>query len=86
MSILPRGVCLNEPLFSSLSEARNLIEAWRVDYNTCRPHISLGGMVPTIYAQQTRSHRPGLPELRTGSAHRALNPEPKQERKANRLY
>lgn len=81
-----RDECLNEHLFSSMSEARSLIEAWRVDYNTCRPHTSLGGLAPAIYAQQTRNHRPGSPELRMGSAHRALNPEPKQERKANRLY
>lgn len=81
-----RDECLNEHLFTSLSEARSLIETWRVDYNTCRPHTSLGGLAPAIYAQQTRNHRPGSPELRMGSAHRALNPEPKQERKANRLY
>lgn len=81
-----RDECLNEHLFSSLSEARSLIEAWRVDYNTCRPHTSLGGLAPAIYVQKTRNHRPGSPELRRGSAHRALNPELKQERKANRLY
>ena len=81
-----RDECLNEHLFSSLSEARSLIEAWRIDFNTCRPHTSLGGLAPAIYAQQTRKHRPGSPELRMGSAHRALNPEHKQERKANRLY
>jgi putative transposase len=81
-----RDECLNEHLFSSLSEARCLIEAWRIDYNTCRPHTSLGGLAPAIYAQKTRKHRPGSPELRMGYAHRALNPKPKQERKANRLY
>ena len=80
-----RDECLNEHLFCSLVEARTLIEAWRVDYNTCRPHTSLGGLAPAIYAQQTRKHRHGSPELRMGSAHRALKPEHKQERKANRL-
>lgn len=81
-----RDECLNEHLFTALAEARTLIEAWRIDYNTCRPHTSLGGLAPAIYAQQTRNRRPGSPELRISSAHRALNPEPKQERKANRLY
>jgi putative transposase len=69
--------CLNEHLFFSLVEARTQIEAWRIDYNTCRPHTSLGGLAPAIYARQTRNQRPGSPELRMGSAHRALNPEHK---------
>jgi len=76
-----RDECLNEHLLTSLSEARSLIEVWRVDYNTYRPHTSIGGLAPAIYAQQTRNRRPGSPELRMGSAHRALNPEPKQERR-----
>jgi putative transposase len=29
-----RDECLNEHLFSSLTAARRIIEAWRVDYNT----------------------------------------------------
>ncbi|ABI66751.1 hypothetical protein Mmar10_2459 [Maricaulis maris MCS10] len=81
-----RDECLNEHLFTSLSEARSLIEASRIDYNNCRSHTSLGGLAPAIYAAKTRHHRPGSPELRMGSAHRALNPKPKPERKANRLY
>jgi putative transposase len=32
-----RDECLNEHVFSSLAEARRLIEAWRIDYNTERP-------------------------------------------------
>ena len=54
-----RVECLNEHLFSSLSEARSLIETWRIDYNICRPHTSLGGLAPAIYAQQTHNRRPG---------------------------
>lgn len=30
--------CLNEHLFTSLTEARPLVESWRIDYNTVRPH------------------------------------------------
>ncbi len=37
-----RNECLNEHWFISLQEAKELIEAWRVDYNTERPHSSLG--------------------------------------------
>jgi transposase InsO family protein len=35
-----RDECLNEHMFSSLSQARQLIEAWRDDYNHKRPHTS----------------------------------------------
>ena len=39
-----RDECLNEHLFSSLTGARRTIEAWRIDYNTARPHTSLNGL------------------------------------------
>ena len=35
-----RDECLNEHVFSSLAQARRVIEAWRIDYNTERPHSS----------------------------------------------
>ena len=41
-----RDECLNEHVFSSLVEARRIIEAWRVDYNTERPHSSLAYRPP----------------------------------------
>ena len=31
-----RDECLNEHVFSSLAQARHIIEAWRIDYNTVR--------------------------------------------------
>jgi putative transposase len=30
--------------------ARALLETWRIDYNTNRPHSRLGWMSPTAYA------------------------------------
>ena len=45
-----RDECLNEHLFSSLAAARRIIEAWRVDYNTERPHTSLDGLTPAAFA------------------------------------
>ena len=45
-----RDECLNEHWFSTLAEARNLIEAWRQDYNHVRPHSSLNYMTPAEYA------------------------------------
>jgi len=41
-----RDECLNEAWFLSLPDARRIIEAWRQDYNTVRPH-SLGGHLKT---------------------------------------
>jgi putative transposase len=59
-----RDECLNEHLFTGLGEAGQIIEAWRIDYNTRRPHTSLGGLTPREFAtRQARS-----PELNKGSA------------------
>ena len=32
--------------FASLIEAQVVVEAWRIEYNTYRPHGSLGGLTP----------------------------------------
>lgn len=45
-----RDECLNEHWFASVAEARALIEAWRVDYNTLRPHSALQGATPAQFA------------------------------------
>jgi len=45
-----RDECLNEHLFGNLKEAREIIEEWRTDYNTLRPHTSLDGLTPTEFA------------------------------------
>lgn len=47
-----RDECLNEHAFRSLSEARHIVEAWRIDYNTIRPHSSLGGLPPSVFASR----------------------------------
>lgn len=52
-----RDECLNETLFANLSEVREIIEAWRIDYNTNRPHTSLNGLTPTEFAARpTEGH------------------------------
>ena len=45
-----RDECLNEQLFTNLAEARQIIEEWRIDYNTNRPHSSLNGLTPIEFA------------------------------------
>ena len=59
-----RDECLNEHAFASLAEARRIIEAWRIDYNTVRPHTSLGGLAPSIFANRSlRDQNPAGPNL-----------------------
>jgi putative transposase len=41
-----REECLNQHWFESLEEARQLLEAWRIEYNTERPHSSLDNRTP----------------------------------------
>lgn len=45
-----RDELLNETLFVSLAHARDRLAAWRLDYNTVRPHSAIGNMPPAIYA------------------------------------
>jgi putative transposase len=50
-----RDECLNEYVFSSLREARTIIEAWRHDYNQLRPHSSLGYLAPEEFAARNQA-------------------------------
>ena len=47
-----RDECQNETLFSSLSEARDLLAEWRDDYNRVRPHSALANKTP----EEFRNH------------------------------
>ena len=58
-----RDECLNEHVFCSLAQARRIIEAWRIDYNTVRPHSSLGYLTPEEFAASWRAvHQEQSPE------------------------
>jgi putative transposase len=46
-----RDECLNEAWFLSVADARRIIEAWRQDYNTVRPHSALGYLTPGEFEQ-----------------------------------
>jgi putative transposase len=50
-----RDECLNQNYFTSLSDAKTAIEAWRKDYNGTRPHSSLGDLTPTEFAIKIKS-------------------------------
>ena len=46
-----RAECLDQEWFSSLQQAREIIEAWRISYNSHRPHSSLGYVPPDTWAK-----------------------------------
>jgi len=47
-----REECLNRSWFTSLADARRQLEAWRIDYNTERPHSSLAYRTPVEFARR----------------------------------
>ena len=53
-----RDECLNEHLFRSLRDAREIIKAWRRDYNHERPHTSLHGLTPMEFATRSKRDEP----------------------------
>jgi transposase InsO family protein len=56
-----RDELLNVEEFATLFEAQVLTEAWRVEYNTYRPHSSLGGLTPAEYTERWTINQPALP-------------------------
>jgi putative transposase len=56
-----RDELLNVEEFGSLLEAQVVVESWRTEYNTYRPHSSLGGHTPTEYLSKWTTSQPALP-------------------------
>jgi len=52
-----RNECLNDNIFVSLHSARNIIEDWRQDYNSERPHSSLNNMTPEEFATRFKEQQ-----------------------------
>ena len=56
-----RDQLLNVEEFTSLTVAHVVVEAWRIEYNTYRPHSALGGLTPAEYAATwTSTNQPAL--------------------------
>jgi putative transposase len=56
-----RDELLNLEEFPSLTLAQVVVEAWRIEYNTYRPHSALGGLPPAEYAATwTSTTQPAL--------------------------
>jgi putative transposase len=48
---------LNVTQFTSLADACDKLEAWRINYNANRPHSSLGHLTPIEYARKRQEPR-----------------------------
>ena len=70
----PRDELLNETAFSSLNEARFLLEQWRRAYNIQRPHSRLRWLTPSEVAGHSRLSKqwPSGAALPEGSAPMAI--------------
>ena len=51
-NLIFRTTCLDRWLFSSMTEAREVINHWLEEYNTIRPHGALDGMNPKCFLQR----------------------------------
>ena len=47
-----RDECLNREVFHNGQEAQAIVEAWRGEYDSYRPHSSLGYMTPAEFARR----------------------------------
>ena len=63
-----RDEFLNETTFTSLAQARAVLEEWRRDYNAVRPHSSIGWLTPDAYAARFTVQRDQDAALAKGSA------------------
>ena len=55
-----RAECLDQEWFSSLPQAREVIEAWRISYNRQRPHSSLGYLPPDLWTEKYHQNQKNL--------------------------
>ena len=69
-----RRELLDAYLFSNLAEVRALSHEWRIDYNTERPHKSLGYLSPLRYAELKKSN-PALSTPASGN-HSKIEAQP----------
>jgi len=52
-----RSECLNAHWFTSLADAKQIIEAWRREYNESRPHRAHGERTPNEIAKEFAASR-----------------------------
>jgi len=71
-----RDELLNETLFTSLTQVRTVLNAWKHDYNHARPHSALGNLTPIEFAACSAPgpQRGGALRYPDGSALRPVAP------------
>ena len=69
-----RDECLNMEVFKNGDEAREVIEAWRHEYNERRPHSSLNYHTPAEFAAQCRNAGQTTASLQGDPAETAKTP------------
>jgi putative transposase len=52
-----RAECLDAHWFTTLTEARQIVETWRREYNESRPHRALGERTPNEFANEIAASR-----------------------------
>jgi putative transposase len=55
-----RDELLNGTLFFLIGQVRSILARWVDDYNTERPHLSLGDATPAAFAAELDQQRAGL--------------------------
>jgi len=55
-----RAECLDQEWFTSLQQEREMIEAWRLSYNSQRPHSSLGYLPPDVWTEKYHQQQQNL--------------------------
>ena len=81
-----RDELLNETLFTSLAHAREKIAAWIDDYNTGRPHSSLGYATPAAFAADLKKQGAASLRIAEGYATQPLaSPAPMRNNNAEAL-
>ena len=68
-----RDECLNREIFGSLLEAKVLVEQWRIEYNTNRPHSSLRYQTPQEVADRWQTSLRASPSATPASPTRNIN-------------
>lgn len=82
-NVRARDELLNIEEFATLLKAQVVVEAWRIEYNTYRPHASLGRLTPAEFRAQwvpvtqnagTPDPSPGLPAPLPGVVEAGFQP------------
>ena len=76
-----RDECLNEHVFGSLAEVRRIVEAWRINYNTVRPHSRLDRLPPALFGATRRPEEQGAGRCAQSGASRPIrngHPSPRR--------